>query len=80
MRRLTGFSTLLKILEFSKRETNANVVVTPVDVKQSRHGFVDSADIEIDAYGLDDGNLRHHVDSLLNVNRRYDDVSICFTL
>lgn len=34
MRRLTGFSILLKILEFSKRETNANVVVTPVDVKQ----------------------------------------------
>lgn len=30
MRRLTGFSTLL----FSKRETNANVVVTPFDVKQ----------------------------------------------
>ena len=59
---------------------HADVLAINIRFKRSRHGFADSDDIEIDTYVLDDGNLRHHVDSLLNVKRRYDDVCICFTL
>lgn len=72
-------SFIMNTIALGAGRNHADVLAINIRFKRSRHGFADSDDIEIDAYGLDDGNLRHHVDSLLNVNRRYDDVCICFT-